>query len=82
MDLLRGAAYARLTGPARSPARMALRRAVLVALLVWAALSVEIVKSNVAFPHVVDDDGISVLICYLAPAGPLKSSAGGRRRPD
>jgi hypothetical protein len=71
VDLLRGAAHAHLTGPARSPARMALRQAVLIALLVWAALSVEIVVSNVAFPHVVDDDGTSVLICYLAVFGAL-----------
>jgi hypothetical protein len=68
VDLLRGAADAQLmASPFRGPSVGAvLRRAVLVASIVWAGLSVEIVLSNVVFPTTGDDDGPTVLICYLA----------------
>jgi hypothetical protein len=64
-DLLRGAltAHVETTG---SPSRAAVRRAILVAVVVWAALSVDIVLTNVVFPTTQDDDAASVLICYLA----------------
>jgi hypothetical protein len=65
LDLLRGAlaAHVQITG---SPVRAAVRRAVLVAVIVWVALSVDIVLTNVVFPTTQDDDAVSVLICYLA----------------
>jgi hypothetical protein len=65
VDLLRGALAAHLE-TAGSPQRAAVRRAALVAVVVWAALSVEIVLTNVVFPTTRDDDAVSVLICYLA----------------
>lgn len=67
-DLLWGAADAHLrASPLREPSVSAvLRRAILVASIVWAALSVEIVLSNVVFPTTGDNDGASVLISYLA----------------
>jgi hypothetical protein len=68
VDLLRGALDAHLRmRPNVSPStRAAVRRAVVVAVAVWAALAVEIVLSNVVFPAVDDNDGVSVLISYLA----------------
>ncbi|MEV6983953.1 hypothetical protein AB0M95_22215 [Sphaerisporangium sp. NPDC051017] len=66
-DLLRGAFDAHLAKEARMTrdTRMAVRRGVLVALVVWGALSVEIVLSNVVFPTTGDDDGLAVLVSYL-----------------
>jgi hypothetical protein len=53
--------------PNKNPSiRAAVRRAVIVAVTVWAALAAEIVLSNVVFPAVDDNDGVSVLISYLA----------------
>ena len=76
LDLLRGAADAHLMGPPRQSGmhllvRSALRRAALVALLVWVALTVEIVRSNVVHASTADDDGVSVLVSYLAVFGAL-----------
>lgn len=65
LDLLRGAFAVHLE-TAGSPMRLAVRRAILVAVVVWTALSVDIVLTNVVFPTGQDDDAISVLICYLA----------------
>ncbi|MGY4771256.1 hypothetical protein ACXC9Q_30480 [Kribbella sp. CWNU-51] len=67
-DLLRGAMDAHLTtGSSRGTAiGAALRRALIVAGISWAALSIEIVLSNVVFPTTEDNDGASVLISYLA----------------
>jgi hypothetical protein len=45
--------------------RRAIRRGALLAGLVWLALSVEIVLSNVVFPTGSDDDTVSVLVSYL-----------------
>ncbi|MEU4191783.1 hypothetical protein AB0E69_07795 [Kribbella sp. NPDC026611] len=63
-DLVSGAADAHLREvvPATSTA---LRRALLIGGIVWAALTVEIVLSNVVFPSTDDNDGLSVLIAYL-----------------
>jgi hypothetical protein len=65
VDLMRGALAAHLE-TAGSPVRVAVRRAILVAVVVWAALSVEIVLTNVVFPTTRDDDAVSFLSCYLA----------------
>jgi len=46
--------------------RAAVRRALTVAAIVWAALTVEIVRSNVLFPTTEDNDGLSVVIAYLS----------------
>ena len=61
-DLVSGAVDAQL----RSAPGAAVRRALIVGGVVWAALSVEIVLSNVVFPSTEDNDGVSVLIAYLA----------------
>ena len=76
VDLLRGAVDAYLMGPPRQSGmhllvRSALRRAAMVALLVWVALTVEIVRSNVVYASTADDDGVSVLVSYLAVFGAL-----------
>ncbi|MFD3401533.1 hypothetical protein ACFWUU_12675 [Kribbella sp. NPDC058693] len=63
VDLVRGATDAHFR--ALPAVGAVLRRAVLVASIVWAALSIEIVLSNVVFPTG-DNDGASVLISYLA----------------
>jgi hypothetical protein len=67
VDLMHGAFDAHLTGEFRmNPAtRAAVGRGAIVALVVWVALSVEIVLSNVVFPSGGDNDGLSVLISYL-----------------
>jgi hypothetical protein len=66
-DLLRGAIDAHLTSLSKaSEIGAALRRALPVAGIVWVALSIEIVLSNVVFPTTEDNDGTSVLISYLA----------------
>lgn len=67
VDLLRGAFDAHLTGEFRmNPAtRVAIGRAAIVAVIVWAALSTEIVLSNVVFPSRDDNDGLSVVVSYL-----------------
>jgi hypothetical protein len=72
VDILRGAVDAHLTmvSSTEPSIRSVLRRAALVALLVWAALSVEIVLSNVVFPRP-GDDWLSVLLCYLVVFGAL-----------
>jgi hypothetical protein len=63
VDLLRGALDAHLT---RTESHMqAVRRGSVVAVVVWLALSVEIVLSNVVYPTVSDNDSVSVLIGYL-----------------
>jgi hypothetical protein len=62
-DLVRGAWDAHLT---HAPSRATLGRAVLVALVVWVGLTVEIVRSNVIFPSAEDNDGLSVVVSYLA----------------
>ncbi|HKD96937.1 MAG TPA: hypothetical protein VKB69_04970, partial [Micromonosporaceae bacterium] len=49
-----------------SPVRVAIRRAVLVAAIVWLALSVSIVLSNVVFPRPQDDDSVAIVAAYLA----------------
>jgi hypothetical protein len=66
-DLLRGALDAHLTRETRmdTEIKTALRRGILVALMVWAVLSVEIVLSNVVFPTRGDDDSLSVLLSYM-----------------
>ncbi|RZU01938.1 hypothetical protein EV645_8054 [Kribbella rubisoli] len=71
LDLLRGVVDAHLTaGRSRAPEiGAALRRAFLAAGIVWVALSIEIVLSNVVFPTTEDTDGASVLISYLAVFG-------------
>ena len=68
IDLIRGAIDAHLTRgwDMNQDTRAALRRAVAVAAVVWAGLSVDVVLSNVVFPSVEDDDGVSVLIAYAA----------------
>ena len=68
VDLARGAVDAHLTKESYMSAdtRHAVNRGVIVGLLVWAALSVEIVLSNIVFPAKDDNDGISVLVSYLA----------------
>jgi len=63
LDLVRGAWDAHLT---HSPSRAMVGRAVLVALVVWVGLTAEIVRSNVIFPSAQDNDGLSVLLSYLA----------------
>ncbi|MFI5896182.1 hypothetical protein ACIA5D_39385 [Actinoplanes sp. NPDC051513] len=67
-DLMHGAMDAHLTkGMVMSPqTRTALRRAVVIAVVVWAGLSTEVVLTNVVFPSVEDDDGVSVLVAYTA----------------
>ena len=45
--------------------RRAVRHAVVIAGIVWFALSVEIVLSNVVFPTTGDDDTLSVVLSYL-----------------
>jgi hypothetical protein len=45
--------------------RRAIKRGVLIAGIVWAGLSVEVLRSNVVFPSKSDNDTISVLVSYL-----------------
>ena len=67
-DMLLGALDAHLTLEVTVPApvRAALRRALMVAAIVWLALSVEIVLSNVVFADPQGDDGPWPAISYLA----------------
>jgi hypothetical protein len=67
-DLVSGAADAHLraAAPKGSATGAALRRALIIAGVVWAGLTVEIVLSNVVFASTEDNDGASVLIAYLA----------------
>ncbi|GIH03169.1 hypothetical protein Rhe02_12360 [Rhizocola hellebori] len=67
VDLARGAVDAHVTKESlmSTDTRRALKQGVVVGLLVWAALSVEIVLSNVVFPSREDDDTVSVLVAYL-----------------
>ncbi|GIG56144.1 hypothetical protein Lfu02_05160 [Longispora fulva] len=68
VDIVRGALDARLTGeyPMHASDRAARRPGILIGLLAWAALSVEIVWSNVVHPSVTDDDGPAVLTAYVS----------------
>ncbi|WP_412543909.1 hypothetical protein R8Z50_15880 [Longispora sp. K20-0274] len=68
VDIVRGALDARLAGeyPMKASDRAATRPAVLLALLTWAALSAEIVWSNVVRPSTTDDDGPAVVLGYLS----------------
>jgi hypothetical protein len=80
LDLVRGAWDAHLT---HAPSRATLGRAVLVALVVWVGLTAEIVRSNVLFPSAEDNDGLSVLLSYLAVFAALTLTgalAAGRSR--
>ena len=43
----------------------ATQRGALIAVIVWLALSVEIVFTNVVFPSTTDNDGVSVVVSYL-----------------
>lgn len=69
VDLVRGALDARFALTKESgmstPTRRSIRRAILVALVVWVALSVDIVLTNVVFPTRQDDDALAVLLAYL-----------------
>ena len=68
VDLLRGALDARFalakesTVPVTGPS---IRRSIAYALVVWAALSVDIVLSNVIFPSRQGDDTLIVVLDYL-----------------
>jgi hypothetical protein len=66
----------------------ALRRGLVVALVVWVGISVEVVRSNVVYPSTADDDGVSVLVAYLVIAAALivagmvaQSRSSGARGP-
>jgi hypothetical protein len=68
-DLVRGALDARFaltkeSGMA-SPLRRSILTSILLALAVWVALSVDILLTNVVFPHQGDDDTLDVLLAYL-----------------
>ncbi len=68
MDLVKGAvaAHIRKELVVPIPVRRALRRGLLIAGLVWLALSVEIVLTNVVFPTRKDNDAIPAVLSYLA----------------
>ncbi len=67
VDLLRGAARAHLTWERTMDVtfKAAIRRGVLIALLVWVVLSAEVVRANVLFPSRADNDGVSVVFAYF-----------------
>lgn len=88
VDLIRGAADAHINARLGMQAtdRAAFKRAALIATIVWLGLSVEVYFSNVAFPSVEDDDGVSVLVSYLCVfaalfiTGVAAARAGAGRR--
>ena len=66
IDLVKGAVDAHIQESlAMQPSdRRAIKRALLIALIVWLGLSIEIFLSNVVFPSKSDDDLIPVLLSY------------------
>jgi hypothetical protein len=67
VDLIKGALDAHLQERLAMPSthRAAVKRAALVAVIVWLGLSTEIVLTNVVFPTRGDNDTIQVLASYL-----------------
>jgi hypothetical protein len=88
VDLVRGALDAHVEEALAMQAteRRAIKRGLLIALIVWLGLSVEIFLTNVVFPSKTDDDLIPVLVSYLCVfaalflTGTIAARAGAGRK--
>jgi uncharacterized membrane protein YeiB len=88
VDLVRGAlnAYVEEALAMRAADRIAIKRGLLVALIVWAVLSTGILFTTVVFPSKTDDDLIPILLSYvcvfaaLIQTGAIAARAGASRK--